>query len=271
MSLCLLLCVAADLQVLVADETFEIGQPIHCEVALDELDVGEDALELDRFDPDLAWFVAEAPAVHRSAEGARSLRWTVLALEPEPGPLPTPRLSLDGEALTLDAPSISVAAALDPGEDSPRPARGFYIPELEGAETSALPLILSALAALAAGFIGWRALARRTPDVPEAPTLATRFAALARPMDGEDPSVGDWHGELAHLLRAAHGDDQSGWSDEEWVERAELSAEQRAELRSLFEVCAAVRYGGARPTRFAIEETLARARALMGSAEEVAA
>ena len=38
MSLCLLLCVAADLQVLVADETFEVGQPIYCEVALDELE-----------------------------------------------------------------------------------------------------------------------------------------------------------------------------------------------------------------------------------------
>ena len=47
MSLCLLLCVAADLQVLVADETFEIGQPIHCEVALDELDVHAGAACVD--------------------------------------------------------------------------------------------------------------------------------------------------------------------------------------------------------------------------------
>ena len=271
MSLFLLLFAAADLEVVVAGESFEIGQPILCEVSLDALEGGSEALSLGRFEPGLSWFVADEPALHRSSDGARTLSWTVLALEPDAGPLPVPSLESDGAPIALVAPSVSVVAALGGGEDAPRPARGFYIPELARADASQLPLFLGGVAALCLALIMWRVLRRSGPLMPEPESLAERFAKLERPIDGDDPRVGDWHGELAQILRVAHGDEQSGWSDEEWVERAELSAELRDELRALFDVCAAVRYGGARPTRFAVEETLERARTLVTGAEEVAA
>lgn len=271
MGLFLLLFAAADLEVVVAGESFEIGQPIRCEVSLDALEGGSEALSVGRFEPGLAWFVADEPALHRSSDGARTLSWTVLALEPDPGPLPVPSLESDGAPIALVAPSVAVAAALEPSEDAPRPARGFYIPEWARAEASKLPLFLGGVAALSLALIIWITLRRRVSLMPEPESLAERFAKLDQPIDGDDPRVGDWHGELAQILRVAHGDEQSGWSDEEWVERAELSAELRDELRALFDVCAAVRYGGARPTRFAVEETLERARALVTDAEEVAA
>jgi len=279
LSLCLLLCVTADLEVMVSGERFEIGQPIRCEVSLESLEGGSEALSLGGLEPGLAWIVAEEPAIHQSADGARSLSWTVFALEPDPGPLPLPSLESDGQPVALTAPSVAVASALAPGEDAPRPARGFYISELTLMDAPSLSLLLGVALALSLLFcltislalIVWFVLRRSDPRRAGPETLAERFARLGRTIDGDDPLVGDWHGELAQLLRVAHGDEQSGWSDEEWVERAELSAETRDELRALFDVCAAVRYGGARPTRFAVEETFERARALVAGAGEVAA
>ena len=42
-----------------------------------------------------------------------------------------------------------------------------------------------------------------------------------------------------------------------------LQAAQRAELRALLAVCSDVKFAGARPTRFAVDDLLARAESLL--------
>jgi hypothetical protein len=131
------------------------------------------------------------------------------------------------------------------------------------------PLLVGGLALLA--LVLWRLRRRPVKQAEIQPSLSARLDQLRSEVDGDALRVAALHSELTHLLRAAYGDDSSGWSDEEWVERAELSESQRADLRGVFSSCAEVKYGGARPTRFAVEETLQRAQALISQTEEVAA
>ena len=102
-------------------------------------------------------------------------------------------------------------------------------------------------------------------------SFTERVGRLRSEVTGDPAHIAALHSELAHILRAAHGDQRSGWSDEEWIERAELSGEQRDELRRVLASCAEVKYGGSQPTRFAVEELLDRVGALVSSADEVAA
>jgi MYXO-CTERM domain-containing protein len=117
----------------------------------------------------------------------------------------------------------------------------------------------------------WSLRRRPVKQAEIQPSLSSRLEQLRSEVDGDALRVAALHSELTHLLRAAYGDDSSGWSDEEWVERAELNESQRADLRGVFSSCAEVKYGGARPTRFAVEEILERAQALISQSEEVAA
>ena len=271
LSVCLLLFASADLRVEVSSAEIQIGEPVVCIVALGGIEGSTPTLSEEALEPSLAWFVREAPSIRRDPGGELTLSWTVLALEPEPGPLPVPVLLQDGEPLTLSGPQVVVAGALEEGEDAPRPARGFYIPGPEGQLASTGAWLFALFGALAMGLMAWSLWRRRAPLEFVEPSLFERLTSLEGPVDGDDPLVVDWHGELTRILRAAYSDDQAGWSDEEWIERAELSEAHREELRGLFAACAAVKYGGVRPTRFAVEETLARARALVSEVEEVAA
>ena len=271
LSVCLLLLASADHKVEVSSASVQIGEPVVCVVALGELGGSPPVLSEDALEPSLSWFVREAPSIQRAPSGALTLSWTLSALEPEPGPLPVPVLLQDGEPLTLTGPALVVAAALLEAEDAPRPARGFYIPEPHGQLASTEAWLIALFGALALGLTLWLLRRRRASVEPLEPSLVERLASLEGPVDGDDPQLVAWHGELTQILRAAYSDDQAGWSDEEWVERAELSTTHREELRGLFAACAAVKYAGARPTRFAVEETLARARALVSEVEEVAA
>ncbi len=269
LSVCLLVFASADLEVEVSSAEVQIGEPVVCVVALGDVEGSCPTLSEEALEPNLAWVVHEAPAIRRDPGGALTLSWTLLALEPEPGALPMPVLLQDGEPLTLSGPEVLVVGALEEGEDAPRPARGFYIPGSEEQLASTVTWLFALLAAL--GLTVWFLRRRRAPLEPAGPSLAERLASLEGAVDGDDPLIVAWHGELTRILRAAYSDEQAGWSDEEWIERAELSAAHREELRGLFAACAAVKYAGARPTRFAIEETLSRARALVSEVEEVAA
>jgi hypothetical protein len=271
--LSLLLCLfgTIELPVLLSSESVQIGEPIHCTVDLSLVDGSVPVLDEQSYDPGSSWAVLSDPVVERCVEGKATLSWSLFALEPMAGALPTPLISSSGEAIDLVAPSVTVAAALVEGEDEPRPARGFYVSELES-EASGLgpwPLIVGGLAVLA--FALWRSRRKSTPAAELELCFSARLDRLRAGVDGDASSVSALHSELTHLLRAAYGDESSGWSDEEWVERADLSDGERAELRGVFSACAEVKYGGARPTRFAVEETLERAQALLAQSEVVAA
>lgn len=271
--LSVLLCLigALELPVLVSKGEVQIGEAVQCTVDLSGFEGAELVLAEEVFDPGSSWFVVTDPVIERSSGGRAVLSWSLFALEPEAGALPVPLLSLSGEAVGLLAPSLVVSGALAEGEDAPRPARGFHSPEMDSEASGGGPwwLFIGGLAVIA--FVLW-SLRRRPGKLAEPEqSLSSRLDQLRSEVDGDALMVAALHSEVTHLLRVAYGDDSSGWSDEEWVERAELSESQRADLRGVFSSCAEVKYGGARPTRFAVEETLQRAQALISQSEEVAA
>ena len=272
LSALILLAASAELPVLVSSAEVQIGEPIVCSVELVLMEGAPFTLADEVMEPGRAWIVLEQPKIRQVPGGARTLTWRVLALEPEPGPLPTPTLVGAGAALGLVAPAITVAPALLEGEDAPRPARGFHLPPVRAELVSTRKWwIVALLGAALLGALWWRRARRRRPELIAEPSLNERLESLGAGVAGEGPLLIAWHGELTRILRAAHSEDHAGWSDEEWIERAALDDEQREELRELLAVCAAVKYAGSRPTRFAVEETLERARALVSRAAEVAA
>ena len=269
--LSLLLCLVGTLElpVLISKGEVQIGEAVHCTVDLSDLKGAEPVIAEEAFDPGSSWVVVTPPVIERTAGGRAVLSWSLFALEPEAGALPVPLLTLSGESIDLVAPVIDVAGALAEGEDAPRPARGFHSPDMDSEASGDGPwlLIAGGLAVLAF----WSLRRRPAKQTELELSFSSQLEQLRSEMDGDALRVAALHRELTHLLRAAYGDDSSGWSDEEWIERAELSESQRADLRGVFSSCAEVKYGGARPTRFAVEETLQRAQALISQSEEVAA
>lgn len=264
--------VVAELPVAVSSAEVQIGEPIVCTVELDLVDGAQPTLSEEEMEPGRGWIVLDPPKLRRTEGGANVLTWTVLALEPEPGALPRPVLLREDAALELVTPHITVAPALAEGEDAPRPARGFHVPPPAVSLSSTKVWLFALLGAALLSLVAWIMVKRRRrPELALEPSPAERLASLGPATEGGGPEFVAWHGELTRILRSAYSDDQAGWSDEEWVERADLTQAQRAELREVLTSCAAVKYGGARPTSFAVEETLERARELVCQAEEVAA
>jgi hypothetical protein len=271
--LSLLLCLVGtvEIPVLISSGEVQIGEAVHCTVELSDLKGAELVIAEEVFDPGSSWVVVTPPVIERAAGGRAVLSWSLFALEPEAGTLPVPLFTLSGESVDLVAPAIEVVGALAEGEDAPRPARGFHSPDVgsEASSDGSWSLLVGGLAVLA--LVLWSLRRRSWKQAEPEQSLSSRLEQLRSEMDGDALRVAALHRELTHLLRAAYGDDNSGWSDEEWVERADLSESQRVDLRGVFSSCADVKYGGARPTRFAVEETLQRAQALISQSEEVAA
>ena len=271
--LSVLLCLfgALELPVIISGGEVQIGEVIHCTVDLSDLQGAVPVLAEQALDPGSSWVVLSDPVIERSAGGQTTLSWSLFALEPEAGTLPSPLILSSGEPVNLVVPQIIVAAALADGEDAPRPARGFHSLEADSEASGSGPwsLFVGCLAALA--LVLWGLRRRHAPETELELSLSSRLEQLRSEMHGDATRVAALHRELPHILRTAYGDASSGWSDEEWVERAELSESQRADLRGVFSACAEVKYGGALPTGFAVEETIERARALLSQSEEVAA
>ncbi len=267
----LLLMAFADLQVVVSSAEIQIGEPVVCTVDLSTLEGVRPTLSEEALEPGRGWIVLEEPTLRRDRAGDLVLTWTLMALEPEAGALPRPALMQEESALALEAPAITVASALLEGEDAPRPARGFHVPPPEEVLASSDMWVYALVGTVISALVLWGLRRRRRPQPEAEPSLSERLAYLGGEVQGGEEELVAWHGELTRILRAAYSEDQGGWSDEEWIERAELSKEQRDELRGLFATCAAVKYGGARPTSFAVEETLKRARELVARVEELAA
>ena len=187
------------------------------------------------------------------------------------------------------APRIVVRGVLAEGEDAPRPLRGlpegFGSPALATA-TSRWPwiaggLALAAVLALAVARLlrrrAWGSRAAATPDDPG--ELLERLAAdLPR-----DPALlRERHFALTRLLRESAdrraGAARAGLTDEEWLARLgedALAPEARAPLAEVLGRAAAVKYGAALPTEWALRETVETARralaALDGRRPELAA
>ena len=249
-----------------------IGQPCTWRLELDHAAqrrplVAEVDLELDR-----SWLVVEGPRrVTRDAGQGRALtelRWTVLSLEPGERALPALEVFLDdGTGLAPNPAALVVEGELAQGEDGPRPMPGFHA--LQERTSPVRPRhLLWTLAALLAGAAGWVALtrSRRDRDGPE-PSPLERFGRLDRD-PGQDPeALRPLMVELSRLLRRA-GEERldaprPAATDEEWIATLRAAGRHPARLVDDLEVlladCAAVKFAGARPTRFAVQDTLERA------------
>jgi hypothetical protein len=251
-----------------------IGQPLEVVLELDHalgagLLKGGPALALDA-----SWIVLEGPeviALPGSGGTHTRVRWSVISLESGARSLPGLNLVLaDGASLTVEGAALSIDAELGAEEDSPRP-----LPTPQGVAERAGPLRLAhvgwmlcaLLLAVAWGF--W--LRKRKGQASEAHAqgewarfiVLREFATTAgKGAAHESGRAQDVSAELAALLRSAAqhrvGALRPGQADGEWLElmRNEGEVALADELTPLLDKCEQIRFGGLRPTRFALDELL---------------
>ncbi|HEX6885561.1 MAG TPA: DUF4381 family protein [Planctomycetota bacterium] len=269
-------------------EAVALGEPFALVLELEHApDVAARALVPAALALDESWVVLASEPLTSAvlADGRLRTRatWRVAALEPGERSLAESLAGLAlGAAVTriqVGDARVRVAGVLAPGEDAPRPLRGFPegfagAPEASGGG-GALPWLLGGLALLvlaAVGVLGWRRRRRRAPR--PAPTPLERLRALEEARAGG----GERCYELTRLLRTA-GDElartpRAALTDEEWLAAVHASLEIPrgvvAQLESVFARAARVKYAGESPTDWALQETFVAARgaleALQGGA-----
>lgn len=239
-----------------------------------ELATGELAL-------DESWVVlAEEPMSSAALEGGglRTRRaWRVASLEPGERSLGEALsrvvLSAGVTQIQVGAAHVRVSGVLAEGEDAARPLREF--PEDFGGDdavrgASWLPWLAAGalLLALGTGAFAWRRRKLRRGTAPPGTPL-DRLAELER-------SIQEGRGrescyELTSLLRAA-GDGlrktpRGGLTDEEWLAEitASLDVPRNAvePLATVFARAGRIKYAGEDATPWAMQETLAQARAAL--------
>ena len=253
----------------------EVGEAIVVALEVEHAEGARAALEEDALALDESWivFASEAPLalpVHGQPGRARTrASWTVASLEPGEREIPAVRYRLGAGEHVSPAAQVSVTSLLGEGEAQARPPKGFR--PLAGEARARwvwIPWACAAAVLAAAVVLAVRARRRKGRLVAAPPGPLERLAELeARPL--EDPlEVREAHFELTRAVREAldrrSGRECSGLTDAEWLDevRATLASEQARELESLLASCAAVKYGGERPTHWAAREALQRARRL---------
>ena len=274
----------------------EVGEPFALVLELshpagvDVFDLGRVELELDD-----SWVVLNLvrhPSEPDPADTARRITrrvWTVASLEPGERRLAeslTP-LVADERIRSVDvgAAMVEVVGLLGPGEDAPRPLRGFPPGFGSGPETAASPwrwaaLALAALLWAAVGAWVWRWLRRsRARRGASGPAPLERLELLGDERPGDVDALRRQHYELTQLVRDAMdqrlGSELAGLTDAEWMRavqaRPNLPAGLKTELAAVLERAEAVKYGRAIPTSWAVDETLGHARRALehaGASEE---
>lgn len=280
-------------------EKVEVGQPFEARLVAEHPRAARVALAGDGFAPDPdSWLVLEDRGARTQAHPSDPERaltthvWELCSLEAGQREIEGPYLEISlegaGKIVQIEALAVDVRAVLFPEEDAARELAGISAALPDARSASAWPWVLGALL-LSAGAFAWVAWRRARRSVPEpAPTAAVRLAALeTRPLDSPQ-SVQAAYYEVSHVLRGEYdralGRDRAGLTDEEWlaassaeVSRLGQGEEQRARLAELLHACGEVKYGQSRPTHWAVQETIGRARDLAhdlarrGEAREVAA
>jgi LPXTG-motif cell wall-anchored protein len=172
--------------------------------------------------------------------------------------------------LKPSGPAPVVLAALAEGEDAPRPQQGFLAPP-QGADSRSWIAWAALGLVLAVAFLLYvrRRRTRRAPVVLPGPL--ERLARLERDFAEAPDRAREVVFELTHIVRervdAARGQVRDALPDDEWLRAIESDPHAppaaREPARLLLEAAAEVKYAFATPTRFAVEEQIARARAVL--------
>lgn len=256
----------------VIEREAEIGQPVHCRLNVRHPLDTRVHVDFESLKPDDAWILLDEPRVmtsrhtesnqrvtsHTYYGGITSVEWTIAALEPGAHTIPAPPVmcEIDGIAQTCAEAShaIVIQTALLEGEDAPRPPARPELPttEAESRYVSPLWFLLLPLGIVALA-LAYRLVRRPRPVAEEPiPPARDRLAAL----DLELPPD-----EFCRILREhlrggfdeLAGEERRGLTDEEWLASFAAQGELHERLATLLETCEAVRFGGRKPTRFAIE------------------
>jgi hypothetical protein len=289
-TLAALLCLAAQdpaprATLAVEPRALQVGQP--ATLVLEVQRPERLAVELPALEPGVhaSWVVTEALGVERSRDPARPglvverARWRAFALE---GGAELPALEIawkEGEAAARARAEVvaapSVAHALDEGEDAARPVTGWREPVAWTAGVRRLGLGLAALGLAAIALGAWLGLRRRRrraraaiPADPIAQLAQLEARWRAEPAAGRARLY-----ELTHLVRAAvdahAGRERAALDDAAWIEAArgdpDLGEGRHESVRALLARCERFKYAGEEPTRFAVDESLAAARALLAT------
>jgi hypothetical protein len=234
-------------------------------------------LAADWLGADYSWLELE-PARLDAASSATQTRWRVRLASLEAGErdLPRPQVELaesDGRTSNVEAElaRARIQPVLFEGEDAPREPRDFRAADGE-ASTTSWPWLLAgglAIAALA-GFVGWKLRGRATVT-PQEPSAAAQLAQLGVRKLDEASAVRELYYELTALVRREldrrAGESRAACTDEEWAARVArtVDAECGQALSELVANARHVKYGGARPTEWAVREDLARAERVLGA------
>lgn len=236
-------------------------------------------LAADWLATDYSWLELE-PARLDATSSATQTRWRVRFASLEAGERELPRVQvelveLDGKKSNVETAPANArfAPVLFEGEDVAREPRDFRAAESDAASATWPWLLAGGLAIAAfAGFVGWKLRGRAKP-APSGPSAEARLGQLGTRKLDDAGAVRELYYELTALVRseldARTGESRSACTDEEWVVRVAgtLDAESLRALDELIANARSAKYGGARPTEWAVREDLLRAEKVLHAAQ----
>jgi len=272
----------------------QVGEPFTLVLELEHpvgtsvFELGSAALELDG-----SWVVLdgrrEAPvAAPDSGRLVTRRLWRVVSLEPGQRTLADVVSALVADervgSVNAAAANVEVNGLLGPEEDAPRPLLGFPAGFGRGPQVVMSPLRRAALGLAVLLWalllvLAWRRWWRRRTPVAARPDWTADLERLSSDRAEGAVAARAQHYELTRILRRATdarlGVRREGLTDGEWLEviqaSGRISAQVSRDMGQVFDRAEVVKYAGAAPSSWAVEETFDEARrtlAGVSSAEE---
>lgn len=260
----------------------QVGEPVVLTLVVERPSAV--AVETQKIEPGVlgSWMFVESLGTRREPKRdspgtlLESTSWRAFALEGGAA-LPPIEVSFtaDGnpQKMLAAAGTVEVARALGEGEDEARPAKGFREPVAWVGGGSRLSFAgIAVLAVLVASIAAWIARRRKRRVPPAAGPSATELLARIAVAPNDDPGANrEVLYSVTWIVRSAidtHvGEVRASRTDAEWLSLVSADARvpegARSAARRLLERAERVKYAGESPTRFATEEALADARAIV--------
>ncbi len=268
----------------------QIGEPVVLSLVV-ERPAGI-PVELPKIEPGVvgSWMVLEALGTRRDAARdpatiVETTSWRAFALEGGAA-LPPIEISYteggNAQKLVATTTSVEVPRALAEGEDAARASKGFREPVAWTGGGSRLALVGIGIAALLGAALALWIVRRRKRGIPvvagpSSAELLSRIAAARTTANTGDDSGANREVlySVTWIVRSAidtHvGEVRAARTDAEWLALVSADARvpegARSASKRLLERAERVKYAGESPTRFATDEALADARAIVDALE----